>query len=138
MDIKEIEPYLTPDEKVHRSIRLGDKRCYLTDRRLFVVKGFLSKDVVEAPYKNISGIDFLKEYHWGILIAGIVLSFMGTAIGRGFGGLLVLIGVALCAITIVYPTRGVRFYVEGRSPIELNGTKAVLDDFLKLIRQYQR
>jgi glycosyltransferase involved in cell wall biosynthesis len=66
---------LTEPENVLKSWSSGSWGVVVTDRRLFVKHGLLSRKVTEIPYKSIAYIEHTRRYPWKILAAGLLPAF---------------------------------------------------------------
>jgi glycosyltransferase involved in cell wall biosynthesis len=70
----EVRVTFAEPENVLRSWSSGSWGITVTERRLFVRRGFISRKVIEIPFKNISSIEYLRRFSWKTLIAGLVIS----------------------------------------------------------------
>ncbi len=61
-------------ENVLKSWSSGSWGVIVTEKRLFVKRGFLSRKVTEIPFKNISSIEFMRRYSWKTLVLGAAIS----------------------------------------------------------------
>jgi len=164
----DIASYLTPDEKVLKvvkDVKWGSKsqifgleygaeskgEIYITNRRVIFKKGggFLEgKQIVEASYRHVSSIEFVKESRWGYITAGICvivfaiflwwfLSWLSSLIELELGllGLLpLIIGLLGLVLFFITPPNRFRIHVVGRAPLEIEGD---VEDAIKIIREFK-
>jgi D-inositol-3-phosphate glycosyltransferase len=86
---------LEEPEIVLKSWSFGDWGVIATRKRLFIKRGFISRNVTEIPYSNVSSIEYTRRYAWKTLLAGAAISallfvapFLAPIFSRAFLGLL--------------------------------------------------
>jgi hypothetical protein len=67
---------LAEPEVVLRTWSHSSQRVVATDKRLFIQEGRISRNTFEVPYSTIGSIEHIREYRWGTLLVGVVLSLL--------------------------------------------------------------
>lgn len=77
----DIASYLTSDEEIMKIGKSREWEIYVTNKRVFLKKGgMFKKEIVEASYRHMSSIEYVKEMSWGNIITGIVLIIFGVIV----------------------------------------------------------
>jgi D-inositol-3-phosphate glycosyltransferase len=86
---------LEEPEIVLKSWSFGGWGVIATKKRLFIKRGFISRNVTEIPYSNVSSIEYTRRYAWKTLTVGAATSallfaapFLAPIFSRAFLGLL--------------------------------------------------
>jgi len=70
-----IAKYLVADEIIEKDFRLnGGKSLYASNKRLFIKKGNMVRDI---DYQHISSIQIIQKRKWIIAVFGIILFIIG-------------------------------------------------------------
>ena len=67
---------LSEPEVILRSWSHGTQKVTVTNRRVFIQRGKVSRNTLEVPYSSINSIDHLRRYRWKTLLAGAGLAVL--------------------------------------------------------------
>src|SRR5208282_3739803 len=70
----EVKTTLTEPEIVDHTWSHGTKKIIVTNKRIFIQQGKLSRSTLEIPYSNIYSIEHIRRYGWKTLIIGAAIS----------------------------------------------------------------
>jgi hypothetical protein len=139
-----IEKYLTQGENIQKSFTLKGYDIHATNKRLFK-SSFDGKTVADYDYDHISSIVFhVKRYYWlipvGIAISALTWIYVNGVHMRLDSSPLFWLGIAagiLCVVIgILYKKEYMKIFVVGvPQPVPLDGTRADLDDLLRIVRE---
>jgi len=132
---KDIEKYLVKDEIVEKRFNLKGCTVFATNKRLFIKKGNLVRDI---DYGHISSIEFEAQRSRVALVAGIllvVLSFISEQWVGDFRWILLIVGIALFIVGFKRNEKITLAVVGLAEEQELSGERSKLDALFKLIRE---
>ena len=73
---KEIRSILTSPDNVLNSWSSGSSEIIVTEEKVYVKSGRISKKIAEIPYKNIASIGYTRIYPWKTLLGGVTVSLL--------------------------------------------------------------
>jgi D-inositol-3-phosphate glycosyltransferase len=71
---QEVQTTLAKPEYALKSWILGTSGVVVTNKRVFIKQGFISRKVTELRYADIKAIEHARRYPWRTLVVGLVIS----------------------------------------------------------------
>jgi len=72
----EVKATLAEPEMLLRTWTHGSQKLAVTDRRVFIQRGRISRSTLEIPYSSLNSIEHVRRYSWKALLIGAAISFI--------------------------------------------------------------